>query len=619
MKLQNSQARQGVYSDKLNLKSLNKGKNLSNANNIKSADTFMSSRVSFGRALTTREANELKGLINKARTQVLKIKNFAMIMFSSMTPSDVAKNPGIGTLNSTYAKNMLKHLNKTMGLDAIQLGPHGIIPGITLSPYSGSSFALSPRSIDLTQLTGEKFGKILSEGSQKLKNLFDGNLFEKENVNLVNKDHVDKYFDDVLKEAFDGFKKLGDNHPLKSEYKNFVAKNGPEWLEKDSLYQAFSKEHGVDYWPIWKNDLDKQIFGQKTGTPEAQARIREISSKHADEINYHKFTQFLVDKQHFETKKELNEAGIRVLGDCPISFAPRDQWANMNDFEPDRFVGCKDTDGSIQYWGGPMWKNGNIVEKRFDHFFGRYDGVRADAGWEYKRAFVYSGDKSQAYEFEQGRDVLDKMNASARRHNVDLSLNSLENANGSCNAGGQLAQLIQEGFPIPEIIITDHGHFADHQPFANWVATTTHDTRSVLEATNGDPRRVSDWFGGLFKGPDNNGKGAQSVLLPFNDVFGMSERINGVKWPDAKYGDLNWKLRVPTKWEEFLNTQLKNGYGFNAPEVIKNAVSWKVPEWQRTPETRDLINRLDVFSKIVREDGPLTTKEADRVIDHIAS
>ena len=574
--------------------------------------------VSFGRALTTRELEDWSKVALNSTKKLLNLNHVAMIFFRNTMPSEVGQNPGIGSICTKYSRTMIKQMHKMIPFDSVQLGPHGIIPGCTLSPYSGSSFALDPKMIDVSELTEKTFGSILNKSSESLKKLFDGNEFDKNNVNLVNKDHIDKFFEPVLEDAFNGFKKLENTHPLKQEYNKFVEKHGDNWLNKDALYQAFSKENTDgeyvnDYWPNWHNDLDKNVFGSMQGTPEAAARIKEVSEKQADTIDFHKFKQFIAEKQHFSAKEDLNKSGVNVLGDCPISFAPRDQWANMNDFETDRFIGARNLDGSIQFWGGPMWKNASIIEKRFDRMNGLYDGLRADAGWEYKRSVMYTGDRQHVWDGDQGRDILDRFNASARNHGKDLTLNSLENTYGSCNVKGQLLQLNSEGYPIPEVIITGFGDFADQQIPSTWAALSTHDTPSALDFTKGDPNRVTDWFAGLFKGP-SYGKGSENVLLNGTDVFGMGERLNG-----NKDGGLDWKIRVPAKWEEFFNGQLKNGYGFNPAEVIKKALNWKYPEHARSQEVRDAINTCDNFSRIIREDGPMTTAEADRVIDHINS
>ncbi len=593
--------------------------NLANSYNInypKLKPHEKNQQVSFGRALSTRELNEVFSLAEYSRQNILKIKNIGMILFSSSCPSEIGKNPGLGTINSKSSIEMVKSLRKLTTMDAIQLGPHGIVPGCTLSPYSGSSFALNHRNIDLIQLTEDSFGNILKKTSNHLKSLFDNNDFEKYNINLVNKDHVDNLFDPVLEEAFSGFKKLDNSHCLKHEYNNFLRENDSKWLHKDSLYQAFSLDNTEgqyinDYWPNWQKEIDKNIFGYKQGSDEAKVRISEIESKYAEEINFHKFKQFIAQKQLLNAKSELNNSGIKVLGDCPISFSPRDQWANLNDFETDRFIGARNLDGSIQFWGGPLWKNADIVEKRFDRMNELYDGLRADAGWEYKRSVIYTADRQHVWDGDQGRDVLDRFNASSRKYGKDLSLNSIENTFGSCNVQGQLNQLNREGFPIPEIVITAHGDFAEHQAVSTWAAATTHDTPSLLEYTNGDTNKATDWFAGIMKGPKNN-RGSENVLLNFTDVFGKSEKVNG-----NIDGAQDWKERLPNNWEEFIHKQLKNGYGFNLPEVIKRAICYKVPEYERNGVIWDIIGKLDNYSRILREDGPMTTKEADKVIDFI--
>ena len=60
------------------------------------------------------------------------------------------------------------------------------------------------------------------------------------------------------------------------------------WLEKDSLYEALIEEHGNDYWPMWKSEMDKRLFNPKSDEEREQFtnRINELKEKYADIITH---------------------------------------------------------------------------------------------------------------------------------------------------------------------------------------------------------------------------------------------------------------------------------------------------------------------------------------------
>lgn len=577
-------------------------------------------KVSFGNAPTSVQLKDLSNLLDFAQKNILNLNHRAMIFFQNLMPAVPSKNPGNGTINSRASINYIKKMKDLTGIDSIQLGPHGIIPGITLSPYSGTTFSLNHRSIDLEQLTGDRYGRILNKSSEKLSTLYDSQKHHINNykIDLETKYHVDTFFDPVLDEAYEGFKKLDKNHPLKIEYQDYVNKNADNWLQKDALYQAFSVENTPsgskyvnDYWPKWHNDIDKNIFGSLLGTPQANERIAQVSQKHSDVVENYKFRQFIAETQLRETKKELNNYGIKVNGDCPIVTSPRDQWGNLKDFEPDKYLGCRDTTtGEFYFWDAPLWKNADVIEKKFDRLHDLYDGVRADAGWEYQRSIAYTADRKNIWDIQHSRDVLDRLNASARKHGHDLTLNSLENSAGPYNADGQLSQLNKEGYPIPEIVITAYNEFADQQLPHSWAALTTHDTNSALNITHGDTNRITDWIAGLYKGPNSTGRGSSNVLLNSFDVLGKSESINGYK-----NGADNFANRIDPEPERLYFEQMSKGYGYNMPEIIKRAIVYKIPDNQRNEKINEAIVGLDYFSKLFRRnDGSMTVEDADKAI-----
>ena len=65
----------------------------------------------------------------------------------------------------------------------------------------------------------------------------------------------------VANEFYKNFKKNA-SKKLKQEFENFKKENA-FWLDKDALYEALSIENKSDYWPQWKNELDRTLFNAK--------------------------------------------------------------------------------------------------------------------------------------------------------------------------------------------------------------------------------------------------------------------------------------------------------------------------------------------------------------------
>ena len=154
------------------------------------------------------------------------------------------------------------------------------------------------------------------------------------------------------------------------------------WLDKDSLYEALSIEHGTDYWPNWKNKTDKNLFNPKSYEEKIEfgKRTDEISKKYAKEIDEYKFIQFVLNKQNLETKKYADSKGIKMIADRQVAFSDRDSWAYQSLFLDGWCLGCPpdyfSKDG--QAWGFPVID----PEKLYNQ-----DGSLGEAGMLMKNLF----------------------------------------------------------------------------------------------------------------------------------------------------------------------------------------------------------------------------------------
>ncbi len=302
--------------------------------------------------LTTKK-NDTK-LIAEA-LKVLGKENFALIMHGSSFPSIDGEDTGFGTFNSKAGHSVIDYVSGIF--NALQLGPAGKTKSSDSSPYTGTIFSGNPLFIDLKQLTEKHWDEILSEDT--FKKVVENN--PKQNSGRTAYSYIVNAQTEALKEAWENFKKkehggLFASHLLK-EFEHFKKENS-FWLENDSLYEALSIENGNDYWYIWKNETDKKLMNPKNNEEKKAyaKRIEEIKEKYADEIDFYKFCQFVLEKQNEETKKYALSKGIKMIADRQVAFSDRDAWAYQSLFLDGWLLGCPpdyfSKDG--QAWGFPV-------------------------------------------------------------------------------------------------------------------------------------------------------------------------------------------------------------------------------------------------------------------------
>ena len=74
------------------------------------------------------------------------------------------------------------------------------------------------------------------------------------------------------------------------------------------MYIQLSIENNSDYWPQWKSELDRTLFGS-ADKKQAQKRIDTITKKYIDTIEKYKLEQFIVQKQSDETTEYTKKLG----------------------------------------------------------------------------------------------------------------------------------------------------------------------------------------------------------------------------------------------------------------------------------------------------------------------
>ena len=290
-----------------------------------------------------------KKTVRKA-LKALGKKEFVIIMHNGSFPAAQGQNTGFGSINTDGGKEFIEY---SAGLfDAIQLGPAGKTKSCDSSPYTGTIFSNNPLFIDLKQLTTKAWGSILSEKTYN--DIVDEN--PNKSTNKTAYSYIYKKQDEALTEAWQNFKENAAKK-LQKEFEVYKRENA-EWLDKDALYEALSIEHGNDYWSVWTSDMDKNLFNPKSIEEQLAYgnRIKELEAKYADEIDFYKFVQFVLNKQNEETGKFAHHHNVKMIADRQVAFSDRDTWAYQALFLEGWMLGCPpdyfSKDG--QAWGFPV-------------------------------------------------------------------------------------------------------------------------------------------------------------------------------------------------------------------------------------------------------------------------
>jgi len=248
------------------------------------------------------------------------------------------------------------------------------------SPYQClSAFAGNPLLISFEKLIEDK---ICSE-----KILQDMPDFPEDKVNYGD---VIEYKFETLQLIYEEFKTTK-SEELKKSFLEFC-ENEKSWLEDYALFIALKDYYEGKSWNEWEKEISQR----------KNTAVKHFKNLLKDEIEFHKFIQFLFFKQWLELKSYANSKGIKIIGDLPIfvAFDSADVWVNRHLFEvstdgkslfiagvpPDYFS------PTGQRWGNPHYK-WEVMEKddykwwrerissllkmtdiiRIDHFRGFYN------------------------------------------------------------------------------------------------------------------------------------------------------------------------------------------------------------------------------------------------------
>ncbi len=607
--------------------------------------------VSFGRALTSIEKEEFQKLQKKARKE-LNIDKTAATIFDFSVPSS-KNDTGIGTSFSKDAQELGAFLKSMAGVNAIQLQPQGQISNYIRSPYSGTGFSLGMHIIDLNKLADDDYENLLSE-----KDLKTSYMHRVQNHDSVDYDNV--FSTDgqkaMLQKAYKRFLKLDSSSPLKQEYESFKKENS-YWLENDALFEAAAVANNSSDMETWP-DIDKYLFDKKDGNAERIAQLKYVTDdKGNNVVDFEEFVQFIADKQQKQSKKEFNEQGIDIYGDCQIGFSQKDLWAHRSAFKSKYEFGCDIGNNNYSCWSPAINFDklnsdaGELLYNKFNLFFKRYNGVRIDAAWQLIKPKIckpiVGNDKKPIYDTkgnklgselnpqpvipDNGQKIIKDIVLRAADNNkvphdkVFLELlggNSYDALDAVKHLGATLIHITRYASDNWGRVkyYESHGNnkYQNMRPGQYIIGPGTHDDDSLVDRIKYKQLNLNNLASDLHlnKQELNDSPAAASsavfaelfttknqfATLP--DILGSERRFNT---PNTKEG--NWIYRAPVDFEREYFQNLNKGMGLNIADAYSKALKAK-----NHGHSSSLTQKLDKFAQILKEDGPMTTKDADKFL-----
>ncbi|MFL6255290.1 MAG: 4-alpha-glucanotransferase, partial [Pyrinomonadaceae bacterium] len=221
------------------------------------------------------------------------------------------------------------------------LGPtgYGDSPYSAFSAFAGNTTLVSPE-------------KLVESGLLNASDLVDVPDLPAERVEYGK---VIKYKRGLLEKAFQNFtRKLKEDEGLRRDYVGFE-EFASAWLDDWALFAALKDEYEGEPWNTWAAGLAQR-------EPAANEAARQ---SFAEQIEAHKFSQYVFFQQWLKLKRYANERGVRVVGDMPIFVAHNsaDVWSRpelfklREDGRPSVVAGVPPDAFSKtgQLWGNPIY------------------------------------------------------------------------------------------------------------------------------------------------------------------------------------------------------------------------------------------------------------------------
>ena len=450
------------------------------------------------------------------------------------------------------------------GLDMLQLLPLNEMAAGQNSPYGAlSALALDPIYISVTRVPEfQALGGVahLAAGTRdRLRQVQDARVVQYQEVRRIK--------DEALVAAFRYFvaAEWQRDTPRAGEFETFRREQA-WWLRDYALFRALHERFDARAWTDWPDALRDRD----------QAALEQARVELHDRLLFYEYLQWIASAQWQQARREL--AGVELFGDFPfmVSGDSADVWVRQTQFDLGASVGVPPDAFSAtgQNWGLPVYRWD--VHERDDYGWLRqrarrsgdlYDGYRIDHLVGFYRTYAIPRDGAPFFvpaareeQIAQGERLMKIFCSSGARIIVE-DLGTVPDY-----VRESLARLGVPGFKVPR---WERDWDKPGQPFrdpasypaASVAVTGTHDTEPMPVWWENAPdavRAAALQVPGLEKAgasPESPFSAAPRdrflrvmfhagsgwLILPIQDVFGWSDRIN----VPATVGADNWTYRLP--------------------------------------------------------------------------
>ena len=432
----------------------------------------------------------------------------------------------------------------------LPVGPPGGPPGN--SPYSSySSAAGSPYLVSLDELAG-------SYGLMSRRELRPPAGADDRKVNF---EAAHAFRDRALRTAYGRFRQGNGPRQLSGAFARFARKERG-WLDDFALFCALKRRFDGAPWDRWDGGL-------RAREPETLARA---AAELADELNFHRFVQFLFDRQWRAVRDLASRAGVALVGDIPIFVIhdSADVWCDRGLFAldargrpthvsgvpPDAFSDDGQRWGHPQYdWPAHRRQGFRWWVNRFERTFRLFDAVRIDHFLGFSRVWSIPARSPTARRGQWVPSPGHVLFATLRRAIGDRAVIAED-----LGVLTPQAAALRDAFGFPGMRVMQFGFGGGggdpyHRPHAypprSVAYTGTHDSDTVVgwfkRLSGPDRRNAADYAGdggGAFhwsaiRSLMNSAAG--TVVFPVQDVLGLDNRAR-MNTPGVAEGNWGWRL-----------------------------------------------------------------------------
>lgn len=378
----------------------------------------------------------------------------------------------------------------------------------------------------------------------------------------------------LLRHAYENFKS---NVP--KDYLAYCIREG-EWLNSYALFMALKNANGGREFHAWQYD---EIH---------KTNVEDLREKHAGEIGFYCFLQYIFDKQWLDLRAYANERGIKIIGDIPIyvSLDSSDVYGEPKNFlldenlMPTHVAGVPPDDFSKdgQLWGNPLYDWNEMCRDGYSWWCRRikrasalYDKIRIDHFVAFSNYFAIPSGAVSALEGEVRQGVGYRLFIRIREEVPKASiiaedLGMLQN--------GVRELLLATGFPGMKVMQFSFG--GENNPHA----PENHEKNCVVYTGTHDNPTALGFYKSLSKSEQRKlraklPKTSKNTVDRFID-YAMSTSAETVIIPIQDYMRLDNSARI------------------NAPSTFGNNWSWILPENYDTKKLRErIVSHTKDFNK----------------------